>query len=210
MTRMRSHTSEQQPLSCSLPTPPGLHACHSTVPTPDPTTSASGVLIRVVANRKLHRFESLMCTEATGSRCMCAGTRYLRNITIPSAFITKSDGQTLKDLFKKTGSAAVDDVYVVLDWNDVLPRAQRVGKVSMIITCPSTDGAVLLCHPSFYPDLAQPGTPDQDRYIHHLLCRWNGSSGQTAMTCAEQCATCRGSSSRWDTCRLYCSRGYVG
>lgn len=52
--------------------------------------------------------------------------RYLRNITIPSAFITKSDGQTLKDLFKKTGSAQVDDVYVKLDWNDVLPRAQKV------------------------------------------------------------------------------------
>ncbi len=53
--------------------------------------------------------------------------RYLRNITIPSAFITKSDGQALKDLFKKTGTAEVDDVYVVLDWNDVLPRAEKVG-----------------------------------------------------------------------------------
>ncbi len=53
--------------------------------------------------------------------------RYLRNITIPAAFITKSDGQVLKDLFKKTpGSAQPDDVYVVLDWNDVLPRAHKV------------------------------------------------------------------------------------
>ena len=60
------------------------------------------------------------------SEARCAAHRYLRNITIPSAFITKSDGQTLKDLFKKTGSAQVDDVYVVLDWNDVLPRAQKV------------------------------------------------------------------------------------
>ncbi|EIE18502.1 hypothetical protein COCSUDRAFT_49231 [Coccomyxa subellipsoidea C-169] len=53
--------------------------------------------------------------------------RYLRNITIPAAFITKSDGQVLKDLFKKTpGNAQPDDVYVVLDWNDVLPRARKV------------------------------------------------------------------------------------
>lgn len=57
---------------------------------------------------------------------LCDVHRYLRNITIPSAFITKSDGQTLKDLFKKNGAAEVDDVYVVLDWNDVLPRAQKV------------------------------------------------------------------------------------
>ena len=53
--------------------------------------------------------------------------RYLRNITIPSAFITKSDGQALKDLFKRTGSADVEDVYIVMDWNDVLPRAEKVG-----------------------------------------------------------------------------------
>ena len=33
----------------------------------------------------------------------------------------------LKDLFKKTpGNTQPDDVYVVLDWNDVLPRAQKV------------------------------------------------------------------------------------
>ena len=57
---------------------------------------------------------------------LCGVHRYLRNITIPSAFITKSDGQTLKDLFKKNGAAEVDDVYVVLDWNDVLPRAHKV------------------------------------------------------------------------------------
>ncbi|CAK0785896.1 hypothetical protein CVIRNUC_009109 [Coccomyxa viridis] len=52
--------------------------------------------------------------------------KYLRNITIPSAFITKSDGQALKDLFKRTGSADVEDVYIVMDWNDVLPRAEKV------------------------------------------------------------------------------------
>ena len=61
------------------------------------------------------------------AKCICAAyARYLRNITNPSGFITKSDGQTLKDLFKKTPAVEVDDVYVVLDWNDVLPRAQRV------------------------------------------------------------------------------------
>ena len=59
-----------------------------------------------------------------------AGHRYLRNITIPSAFITKSDGQALKDLFKRTGSADVEDVYIVMDWNDVLPRAEKVSPPS--------------------------------------------------------------------------------
>jgi hypothetical protein len=55
--------------------------------------------------------------------------RYLRNITIPAAFITKSDGQVLKDLFKKSGGAEGEDVYIVMDWNDVLPRAQKVRPV---------------------------------------------------------------------------------
>lgn len=55
--------------------------------------------------------------------CAC---RYLRNITIPAAFITKSDGQVLKDLFKKTATSPGEDVYIVMDWNDVLPRAQKV------------------------------------------------------------------------------------
>ena len=53
--------------------------------------------------------------------------RYLRNITIPAAFITKSDGQKLKDLFRTTAAGGSgEDVYVVMDWNDVLPRAQKV------------------------------------------------------------------------------------
>lgn len=61
------------------------------------------------------------------SALLRGGCRFLRNITIPASFITKSDGQVLKDLFKKTpGNTQPDDVYVVLDWNDVLPRAQKV------------------------------------------------------------------------------------
>ena len=46
--------------------------------------------------------------------------RYLRNITIPAAFITKSDGAALKDLVK------AGDAYVTLDWGDVLPKASTV------------------------------------------------------------------------------------
>ena len=56
---------------------------------------------------------------------VCAA-RYLRNITIPAAFITKSDGQKLKDLFKTGAGGAAEDVYIVMDWNDVLPRAEKV------------------------------------------------------------------------------------
>ena len=46
--------------------------------------------------------------------------KYLRNITIPAAFITKSDGQALKDLLRR------GEAYVVMDWADVLPKATRV------------------------------------------------------------------------------------
>ena len=46
--------------------------------------------------------------------------KYLRNITIPAAFITKSDGQALKDLLHR------GEAYVVMDWADVLPKATRV------------------------------------------------------------------------------------
>ena len=46
--------------------------------------------------------------------------KYLRNITIPAAFITKSDGAVLKSLI------ATSDVYATLDWGDVLPKADVV------------------------------------------------------------------------------------
>jgi hypothetical protein len=48
--------------------------------------------------------------------------RYLRNITIPAVFIKKTEGKVLKDLLKP----GMEDVYVVMDWNDVLPRADKV------------------------------------------------------------------------------------
>ena len=47
--------------------------------------------------------------------------KYLRNITIPAAFLTKTDGQALKDLLKKG-----KDAYVSLDWTDVLPKREVV------------------------------------------------------------------------------------
>lgn len=79
------------------------------------------------------------------SALLRGGCRFLRNITIPASFITKSDGQVLKDLFKKTpGNTQPDDVYVVLDWNDVLPRAQKVTPHShCMLGC--TRYGVLLC-----------------------------------------------------------------
>ncbi len=51
-----------------------------------------------------------------------AWCRYLRNITIPAVFIKKTEGQVLKDLLKP----GMEDVYAVMDWNDVLPRADKV------------------------------------------------------------------------------------
>ncbi len=52
--------------------------------------------------------------------CLLCDARYLKNITIPAAFIKKSDGDVLK------GLVAEVDTYVVLDWKDVLPRTQKV------------------------------------------------------------------------------------
>lgn len=46
--------------------------------------------------------------------------RYLKNITIPAAFIKKKDGDVLKSILETS------QVYVVMDWNDVLPRARTV------------------------------------------------------------------------------------
>lgn len=45
---------------------------------------------------------------------------YLKNITIPAAFIKKLHGDKLKKMLEDT------DVYVVMDWHDVLPRASKV------------------------------------------------------------------------------------
>lgn len=50
----------------------------------------------------------------------------LRNITIPAGFITKSDGQILKDLMDSSKGEA-QETFIVMDWNDVLPRASKVG-----------------------------------------------------------------------------------
>ena len=47
--------------------------------------------------------------------------KYLRNITIPAAFLTKTDGQALKDLLRKGR-----DAYVSLDWTDLLPKREVV------------------------------------------------------------------------------------
>ncbi|KAL3159117.1 hypothetical protein ABBQ32_011113 [Trebouxia sp. C0010 RCD-2024] len=51
--------------------------------------------------------------------------RYLRNITIPAAFITKSAGDALKELVTKTPSGQ-EEVIVVMDWTDALPKADKV------------------------------------------------------------------------------------
>ena len=51
--------------------------------------------------------------------------RYLRNITIPAAFIKKSDGDALKELLNKTPTGQ-EEVIVVMDWTDALPKAEKV------------------------------------------------------------------------------------
>lgn len=43
------------------------------------------------------------------------------NITIPATFVTKSTGDALKALMK-----GGQPVYVVMDWQDILPRKQQV------------------------------------------------------------------------------------
>lgn len=49
--------------------------------------------------------------------------RYLKDLVIPAAFVTKSTGDILKDLIK-TGSQ--EQARIVMDWTDVLPRAEKV------------------------------------------------------------------------------------
>lgn len=56
-----------------------------------------------------------------------AGCRYLQNITVPAAFVTKSVGDTLKGLIKPTRSDKDPHAMVSLDWTDILPRSEVVG-----------------------------------------------------------------------------------
>ena len=60
--------------------------------------------------------------------------RYLRNITIPAAFITKSSGDALKGLL--TSGPQQDGVYASMDWNNILPKAEKV----CIACCVSISG----------------------------------------------------------------------
>ena len=55
----------------------------------------------------------------------CIRHRYLRNITIPAAFVTKSTGDALKELVAKKPTGQ-EEVIVVMDWLDALPRADKV------------------------------------------------------------------------------------
>lgn len=52
--------------------------------------------------------------------------RFLRNITIPAAFIIKSHADTLKQLLQPTASGGQEPVFVVFDWKDVLPQQSQV------------------------------------------------------------------------------------
>ena len=52
--------------------------------------------------------------------------RYLKNVTVPATFITKSSGEALKSLMSSTEAAASGAVYVSLDWTDALPRQKQV------------------------------------------------------------------------------------
>ena len=73
----------------------------------------------------------LQCVEHSGTweGCCFQGDsvnqigRYLKELVVPAAFITKSTGDILKNLIK-TGN--VEEAYVVMDWVDVLPRASKV------------------------------------------------------------------------------------
>ena len=65
---------------------------------------------------------SLCAAQAQHSYSM---SRYLRNITIPAAFIRKSDGDALKALLTKTPTGQ-EEVIVVMDWTDALPKADKV------------------------------------------------------------------------------------
>ena len=57
-----------------------------------------------------------------------AGTprRYLTNITIPAAFVTRTVGDNLKKLIKPTRDQPHPKVLVSLDWTDLLPHQEVV------------------------------------------------------------------------------------
>ena len=60
--------------------------------------------------------------------------RYLQNITIPAAFVTKSVGDSLKTLIKPQKDLPHPKVLVSLDWTDLLPRNEVVGRLVMLCT----------------------------------------------------------------------------
>lgn len=102
-------------------------------------------MVVMLQNRKAHhhadfsQFDSALAQEGAQAQCtscstlLCAAQaqhsysmfRYLRNITIPAAFIKKSDGDALKALLTKTPSGQ-EEVIVVMDWTDALPKADKV------------------------------------------------------------------------------------
>lgn len=52
--------------------------------------------------------------------------KYLQNITVPAAFVTRSVGEHLKGLIKPTSGHSHPKVIVTLDWTDLLPRNEVV------------------------------------------------------------------------------------
>ena len=66
-----------------------------------------------------------LCSTTHSHPCSFSICRYLRNITIPAAFVTKSTGDALKTLVAKKGTSQ-EEVIVVMDWTDALPRADKV------------------------------------------------------------------------------------
>lgn len=52
--------------------------------------------------------------------------RYLQNITIPAAFVTKTVGDTLKGLIRPTRKDRKPTAMVSMDWTDILPRSEVV------------------------------------------------------------------------------------
>lgn len=52
--------------------------------------------------------------------------RYLQNITVPAAFVTKSVGDILKGLIKPTRKDSSPAAMVSMDWTDILPRSEVV------------------------------------------------------------------------------------
>ena len=69
-----------------------------------------------------HHDVPLRCIWSISSKGVC-GNRYLGNISIPAAFITQTTGQVLKDLLL---NGHTEDAVVILDWTDVLERAETV------------------------------------------------------------------------------------